>query len=203
MTNTVVILANSVKHGKHCVAGKCINSKKWIRPVSNMDGKELNNNQASYSNKYGTFIVKPMQKIEMNLGKHVPLVNQPDNYVISDTRWNQRYKIENSELEYFLDHPKTLWGSRSKVSYQEIINGNLKIDQSLYLVKVENLTLYVNDYNKRRASFTYNNIAYELPVTDPMFDKIISNNQQLSGILCISLGECFNDNCYKIVATIF
>ena len=27
MNKTIVILANSVKHGKHCVAGKCIDTK--------------------------------------------------------------------------------------------------------------------------------------------------------------------------------
>lgn len=203
MTNTVVILANSIKHGKHCVAGKCVDTNKWIRPVADMSGKELDDKQSSYSNKYGTFIVKPMQKIQMSLEKHAPLVNQPDNYVISNTRWHQQYKIENSELEKYLDHPETLWGNGSKVSYQAVLDDTFNIKQSLYLVKVGNLRLYVNEYNKRRASFSYNNIRYELPVTDPMFNNIISSNKQLSGILCISLGECYNDNCYKIIATIF
>lgn len=203
MTNTVVILANSIKHGKHCVAGKCVDTNKWIRPVSDMSGKELDDEQSSYSNKYGTFVVKPMQKIQMSLESHAPLVNQPDNYVVSKTKWCQRYKIESYELEKYLDYPETLWGNGSKVSYQAVLDGTFNIKQSLYLVKVENLKLYVNEYNKRRASFNYNNIRYELPVTDPMFDNIVSSNKQLSGILCISLGECFNDNCYKIVATIF
>ena len=38
---TIVILANSVKHGNHCVAGKCITSKSWARPVFDVSGGEL------------------------------------------------------------------------------------------------------------------------------------------------------------------
>ena len=204
MIKTVVILANSVKHGKHCVAGKCVNTKQWIRPVSDNEGKELTNEHVSYINKYGKYVVKPKQKIEMNLIQGVPLVNQPENYLINNnSTWQQRYKIEDFELEQYLDHPLTLWGTSTNVSYNEVINGNINIEQSLYLVKVDNLELHINNINKRRAKFTYNNIAYNLPVTDPQFDKIKSNNQQLLSILCLSLGECFNNNCYKIVATIF
>lgn len=203
MNQTVVILANSVKHNQHCVAGKCLETKKWVRPVSDQTGKELNDDQASYTNKYGKFIVKPKQKIEMNLAQQVPLINQPENYLIDGSRWNQKYKISDYELDEFLDYPSSLWGKGTSVPYTKVMNGDMKIDQSLYLVKVEDLKLYINSQNKRRAQFLYNNIGYDLPITDPQFDKIVSNNQELQGILCISLGECFNNNCYKIVATIF
>ena len=40
MRKVIVVFANSVKHGKHCVAGKDVQSKKWIRPVSNAEGAE-------------------------------------------------------------------------------------------------------------------------------------------------------------------
>lgn len=204
MNKTIVILANSVKHGKHCVAGKCINTKQWIRPVANDLGKELTKEEASYVNKYGKYVVKPKQKIQMNLLKQVPLINQPENYLIDDNNnWEQKFKIDDFELEQYLDYPSTLWGKSSNVSYNKVINNEIVIEQSLYLVKVDNLELYVNSSNKRRAKLNYNNILYDLPVTDPQFDNILSNKQQLSGVLCLSLGECFNNNCYKIVATIF
>ena len=41
----MVVFANSVKHGKHCVAGKLIDSNEWIRPEANDLGAELNNKQ--------------------------------------------------------------------------------------------------------------------------------------------------------------
>jgi hypothetical protein len=51
MSRTLVILANSVKHHLHCVAGKDINTKEWVRPVGNDDGEALSDEQSSYVNK--------------------------------------------------------------------------------------------------------------------------------------------------------
>ncbi|MDE1239946.1 dual OB domain-containing protein [Vibrio aestuarianus] len=38
MTRTVVVLADSYKHGEHCIAGKCVQTGQWIRPVSTPKG---------------------------------------------------------------------------------------------------------------------------------------------------------------------
>jgi hypothetical protein len=65
----IIVLANSVKHGQHCVAGKCINTGNWVRPVSNANGAELSHEQAKYQNPYGTFGVKPLQKIRMGFSQ--------------------------------------------------------------------------------------------------------------------------------------
>jgi hypothetical protein len=206
MNKIIVIFANSVKHGKHCVAGKIINSHQWVRPVSDIEGAELSDQQCTYQNPYGKFKVKPLQKIEINLSRHAPLLSQPENYLISDQVWQQRYSIENHEIEHYLDFPSDLWGAGNRVSYFEIETGAINISQSLYLVRVEDLQLNVID-GKRRAIFKYSGISYNLPVTDPHFEEQMNqpNNQ---GILCVSLGEKFdpmgggNYSCYKIVATI-
>jgi len=70
---TIVIFANSVKHGQHCVAGKSLATGQWIRPVADANGKELDHEQAKYRNPYGRYLVKPLQKIQMELGANVPL----------------------------------------------------------------------------------------------------------------------------------
>lgn len=102
----------------------------------------------------------------------------------------------------YLDNPQSLWGDKNFISYNLISSGNIVIHQSLYLVQTKNLNLYTLE-QKRRAKFSYNNISYDFPVTDPNFDKIMTEGKNTSGILCISLGENFNGYCYKIVATIF
>jgi hypothetical protein len=84
MKRTIAIFANSVKHGLHCVAGKDVSSGEWIRPVANASGAELAHDQCVYVNPYGRYTVKPLQKIEMHLASHAPLINQPENYVIAD-----------------------------------------------------------------------------------------------------------------------
>ncbi len=199
----IIIFANSFKHHQHCVAGKCIKTGQWVRAVSNSEGAELNHDQAKYQNPYGTYNVKPLQKILMSFSFHAPLKHQPENYVIDDSRWRQNYKIADEELKNYLDNPNHLWGSSDRVAYSSILSNQITIMQSLYLVQVQNLKLFKNQYGKRRALFSYKEFAYDLAVTDPNFDQIVDNNTNVQGILCISLGEEFEGNCYKIVATIF
>jgi hypothetical protein len=199
----IIVLANSVKHGQHCVAGKCINTGNWIRPVSNANGAELSHEQAKYQNPYGTFGVKPLQKIRMGFTQYVPLPHQPENHLIDGNLWQQNYSINEADLVAHLDTPDNLWGQGNRVQHSQITMGLYNIDQSLYLVQVDNLNLYTNDDGKRRASFDYNGSDYDLAVTDPKFDEIFREQREVKEILCISLGEEYQGYCYKLVATIF
>lgn len=199
----ILILANSVKHHQHCVAGKCIISGQWVRPVSNRDGAELNHAQAQCQNPHGKFNAKPLQKVIMSFSAHAPLIHQPENYVIDGSTWRQNYKITEKQLSQYLDQPSDIWGITDRVEYASILSGAIVIEQSLFLVEVDNLNLYKNQYDRRRASFSYSGISYDLAVTDPNFDKIIQNNEALKGILCLSLGEEYQGSCYKLVATVF
>ncbi|MFA0660650.1 hypothetical protein AB4619_16150 [Vibrio splendidus] len=200
---TVAIFANSIKHGGHCLAGKDVNTKQWLRVVSNSAGDALNHSQVQYTNPFGTFSTKPLQKISMQLQGPAPLIQQPENYVRGEQPWRQNYSIDETELIQYIDQPNDLWGVSSSINHSSIVNGDIKISQSLYLIKVQDLNLYVNRYEKRRASFTYNNVAYDLPVTSPKFDNILETKQVLNDILCISLGEELEGVCYKIVAEIY
>jgi len=199
----VVILANSVKHHQHCVAGKCVANGQWVRPVSNAEGAELSHAQALCQNPYGEFNVKPLQKVIMSFSAHAPLVHQPENYVINGSIWRQNFGISVGELNNYLDIPNDIWGGTDRVSHASIVSGHIAIEQSLYLIVVENLRLYKNQYDRRRASFSYRGINYDLAVTDPSFDRIIQNNEITQGVLCVSLGEEYQGNCFKLVATLF
>jgi len=129
----IIVLANSVKHNQHCVAGKLLDNSQWVRPVSNAQGGELSDEQARIQNPHGVFYVKPLQKIYMGLSSHAPLINQPENYITDNT----------------------------------------------------------------------NQVQYDFAVTDPNFDRLIQNPAELEGILCVSLGEEYQGNCFKLIATIF
>lgn len=199
----IVILAKSAKHRGHCVAGKCVKTKRWYRPVSSSNGDELSDSQVKFQNNYGQYSVKTLQKIEMGFLNHVPLIQQPENYLIDNVIWQQKYNIKLEELDAYLEQPDSIWGMDNKVSYSSISSRAILIEQSLYLVQVQNISLYYDEERKRRASFSYNGIAYDLPVTDPEFYKIVSDKKDIKGILCISLGEEYHGYCYKIVAAIF
>lgn len=200
---TVVILANSIKHRQHCIAGKCIATGEWIRPVGDLNGSELSHEQAKYQNPYGKYTVKLKQKIIMDLDAPAPLLHQPENHLRGAATWTQNYSIQDAQLVNYLDTPISLWGADDHVSYSTIQRGALVIDQSLYLIQTEALTLYKNKFDKRRADFTYNGKKYDLAVTDPKFDELLAAGLPLGGIVCISLGEVYEGNCYKLVASIF
>lgn len=203
MEDNIVVLANSVKHGAHCVAGKSLSTGRWIRPVSNQQGGELQDNQCVVENPYGYFSVKPLQQVWVGFDAHVPLANQPENYLIDGTVWRQNYRFDPAELMRLIDQPESLWGEGRSVLMSSIRSGSINIEQSLFLVKVEGLMLGYNDVGKRRAKFYYNGLYYDLPVTDPDFDEMLRAQPRLQDILCVSLGEPFDGECYKIVATIF
>jgi len=201
MNKTLVIFANSVKHHQHCVAGKDILSKEWIRPVGDKNGCELKDEQTKYQNPYGKYLVKPLQKMNIEFLQKAPLKQQPENYIISNKIWEQNYKIEREEIENFLDNPSNLWldgiSKNDRVNYQLIQNNKIQITQSLYLIKVNNLKV---DKQDRRAIFSFNNTSYNLAITDPKIQYF--DNSKISYYLVISLGEEFQGYCYKLVASI-
>lgn len=208
MNSTILILANSAKHHAHCVAGKCIETGNWIRPVADVTGKELSHGQIEYTNPYGTFSVSPLQKIAMTFLADAPLPHQPENKIITDQTWTQNFSIAKNQLQAYLDHPESLWGPGDRIEYSHIDSGAIAIPQSLYLVGVEGLELYTNERDKRRVRFRYRTYDYDLACTDPKFAQHAAAPDELQNILCISLGEPYTSPsgsrcCYKLAATIF
>jgi hypothetical protein len=209
LTRTMVVLADSFKHGEHCIAGKCLTTRQWIRPVSTPQGGQISSQQARSRNPYGVYPVKPLQKIRMAFADVVPLINQPENHLIAQSEWQQNYTMSAKDLKDFLDHPQSLWGQGNRVSFNDIRNGAIHVEQSLFLIQTEGLVLHTTLDSKgkckRRASFTYNHIDYDLPVTCRNFDDIHRNQAGLLGIMCVSLGEPFEHDgcCYKIAAAIY
>lgn len=199
----LVIFANSRKHQRHCVAGKCFSTLKWIRPVSNIDGEALDDRQITYTNPYGRYPVRPLQRIKMHFQQSAPLPHQPENQLISDQCWEQHYKIDIPTLPRFLDFPDDIWGNGDSISYREIANGHRPISQSLYLIHVDDLQISQKSPRQFRAIFTYNGMKYSLAITDPLINASHVGKQPKQAFLCVSLGENFHGYCYKLVATIF
>lgn len=218
MGTTLVILANSVKHHLHCVAGKDINTKEWIRPVSSDTGEALTTEQSSYTNKSSNWRVQPLDKIAMELSQHVPLVQQPENYLISQKKWASNFKINRGDLAQYVDTPQNIWldtrTNTNRVTTSLVTSKKIAIAQSLYLIKIDLLSLkvssehekFVGEKRKLRGSFVYNLVQYEdLTITDP---KIWSEYKSLGMYelkdvyLCLSLGEEFHGYYYKIIAAI-
>lgn len=194
MKKEIVVFANSARKGEHCVAGREIESKQWIRPVSRWGG-ELNRAQCTVSG--GKDPVRPLQKIEIDVdGPHTSIKHQPENWLIGNDEWEHIGEITRGEIGPYLDSPDTLWGAGDRVPYSEIANGNMTIKQSLYLVKVSELELDRPDPSSRRTrvSFSYKTKQYDLGFTDSYFEESRDwPHYREEGVLCVSLaGKKFN-----------
>jgi hypothetical protein len=220
MSKTLVILANSVKHHLHCVAGKDIDTKEWIRPVSNVVGEALTTEQSSYTNKGSSWKVKPLDKIIIEFSEHVPLQQQPENYLISQEKWASNFKINRDDLAQYVDTPQNIWLDMStntnRVTSSLVASNEIVIVQSLYLIKIDLLSLqistehetFVGEKRKLRGSFEYNGVKYyDLTITDPKIwseykEKLLGMYELKDVYLCLSLGEEFHGFYYKIIAAI-
>lgn len=209
MKKEIIIFAKSIKHGGFCVAGKCTQTGEWIRPVSDEQGGAIANDQARATNpswihqNKSPYPIKLLYKIQIDFSKPVPFLHQQENWLNDKNYiWQHNFSLPVAQLNNYLDNPSNLWlyGSHQD-RVPEFQIGN--VSNSLYLVSVQNLHLF-HQNNKRRASFCYNGMDYNLAVTDPNFDNIIQNcNKFQTAILCVSLGELFDGNYYKLVASIF
>jgi hypothetical protein len=180
-------------------------TKQWVRLVGGAHGAALTLEQMVYTNSFGSYKVKPLLRITMNIGQHVPLQFQPENYIFLPD-WVQMpgYSVKPHELSMYADAPPdNLWGLGDRVADTAIRTGIFEVQQSLYLLKVDDLALHRREDGKQRVIFTYNEIEYDLSGTDPNYDSYEDGRLVPNGYLCISLGEEFHGYHYKIVATIF
>ena len=211
-TRTLVILANSVKKGRYCVAGKDLETGEWVRPVASAAGDGLPCSRVRVTNPYGTFRAKPLQVVEMGFQQPVPLATQPENHLTDDTAWRQRYKKERERLHLFVDTPEHLWMYGPETHrFPTAAIGGAKGHQSLYLVAVETVEFRVktNYWGHKRivAYFTYNGVLYGMSVTDPAYADYLRHDigyewQETRRYLCLSQTDDFHGHCYKVVAAV-
>ena len=211
----IICLANSYKLGGRCVAGKDINEMNWVRPVSDSPTGELS-----------------LQQINIAVGNHqeprlfdiirIPLLVpkpeyfQPENILIdSATPWQIVGGYDQEGVNKLLDTPTSLWenlGARNDRVSTDILKSNPPL-ASLYFIKPSEFTLHnkIRELGnlQTRAVFTYNDVQYDLVVTDP----VIKEKFKEEGVgtykfnrdvyICVSLGEEFHLEHYKLVASVF
>lgn len=209
-----VLLANSRKHGEACVAGKSHLEKSWVRPVSDRSGGAL---PAGKTKKW-----KLLQHVSIPTQHTVPFLHQTENVLIDNGTWYEQNKFHDyNMIQDLLDTPDSIWclpgeTDPNKVSLQAINHG--LVTNSLYFLKIEKLRFrnaWTYDSAKRHpkrhllASFQYQGMSYEFPVTDPYVEKAFIDKAQGSYLCtspeifaCVSLGEPFDGYCYKLVASI-
>jgi hypothetical protein len=208
----ILILANSRKNRGFCVAGKDVETNRWVRLVGDPTGLELNFNQIIYqdlANRRQMVQYEPLNKIiRLEFGNAVPLCYQPENILIGQNLW-QEIQITNHNIAF--DTPVDLWGASDRIKANDINQGHITITQSLYLIQASDLKFYTNDYNTNRVSFLYRNNAYDLGATiNPLvFQELVQGLRAHNNMLTISLASPFFNRYtqqkehYKLVAAVF
>ncbi len=216
----IVCLANSRKPDGRCVAGKELNGTSvgaWIRPVSARSGGEVSEHERHYENGSDPQV---LDVIDVPLLKSVPKGHQKENWLLDpNSYWVKTSRLNASGLAPFIDNPKTLWvNGHSKFNGMNdfIPEDEAKLlPSSLFLIQVKSLELKVfapgvkfnNPKRRVQGQFQHNGVDYWLWVTDPQIERpYLAKNDGTYTVgpcfLTISLGEPFNNECFKLIATV-
>ena len=213
----IICLANSKKVSGRCIAGKEIVSEQygqWIRPVSHRKEGEISEEEQVFSD--GSY-PQILDIISITLLK--PLAHkykyQTENHLIdSKVHWEKKDVEIWDNLEQIKDEPSELWfneysssnGENDRIPKDEVS----KLKTSLCLIYVQSIKIhvYTDSYRRKiRALFIYNKYKYNLSITDPKVESYFLKKQdgqyRMNNLyLCVSIGEPFQDYCYKLVASV-
>ncbi len=190
----------------------------WVRPVSNRPTEEIAEHERRYAD--GTY-PGVFDIIAVPMVMEVPHTYQSENHLI-DARyyWERMGRLPFAELAGAVD-PATgpLWvnGYSSTSGLHDRVPLSIAESQthSLRLIGPLNVEITVRPEGlafgdmkrKLRAGFTYNGVRYRLRITDPVIERTYLAKENGSyriddAYLCVSLGEPYNDYCYKLVASV-
>jgi hypothetical protein len=217
-TEEIVCLANSRKISGRCLAGKRIHDKRWCRPVSNRNEKEISEEERRYED--GS-MPRVLDIIKIPCIQACPHGHQNENVLIDDrlywekagrASWDEVHALVETDADLWLDGYSAYYNTNNRIPNDRIdIEGG-----SLRLIELDKIVLHVGpkapEYGNMkqivRASFQYKGQKYKFDVTDPAIEQHFINTGQgdyklNSVIVCISLGEPFKDGyAYKLIAAI-
>lgn len=185
----VVILANSIRKGSHCIAGRELKEhngklfcEQWIRPVSHHGEGEVSSSECTCSDGKQVNI---LDVVEINLTENESCKHQPENFYFDlSSKWRKIGKFSSRNLHTLVEEPDHLWlqhGTKTDRINSSKATGSLSPFRSIYLIRPSSLHFKIwqeadtrnNGYPKkhRRAIFNYHNTEYDLSITDPAIDS--------------------------------
>lgn len=215
----VVVLANSRKLGGRCVAGICLRTRRWIRPVSTNPHGELDLAQASA----GDRPVRELDVVRIEYERAAASPRQPENVLVTDAPWQLRGTLSPSkaaiDLRRYTQKQGKLLGNRGKAVPES--EANEGVQKSLTLVEPKKGVEFrlrppeeTQGKLKPKACFSLSGRRYELSVTDyvvaPRVLELGIGEYRAQDLgfergrvlLTVSLGEPQQGWCTKLVAGI-
>lgn len=215
----IVCLANARRHSGRCIAGREWDGNRpgnWIRPVSDREGEEVSEDECRYENGRDPQV---LDIIDVPLLSPKPNNHQQENWLLDSDRWAKVGVLSQDRLQQLVDPVTSLWidGNRTYrgLNDQVPLARAKSLDSSLRLIHVDRVQLSVfrpgeafgNPKRRVQGRFLYARQEYALWITDPVYErKYLSEPDGEYEIgesfLTISLGEPFNEACYKLIATV-
>lgn len=209
----IVCLANSFREGGRCLGGVALDSNnkpsfennrpKWIRPVCNTEHHEVPVNLVSHINL--------LDIIEFEFKKNVGSNHQSESVLFKENSIKIVGKYQKKELKSICENDSftKLFGNKGKAVSEDAISN---LSYSLLMIYLEDFEVNEKTYEDKqypqiRLAFRFNNILYDLPITDPYFlHQYQSNSNILNGVnklyITLSLAAPYKDWYYKLVAGI-
>ena len=228
MIKQIVCFANSRKpHGK-CFAGKDIEDKTWIRPISNRGSESLDIDEECIRGnnckciRCNPIIPALLDVVEVELEEYAGDAHQVENYIIGDLKWKKIGELNTEYVDQFLDScTGGLWvdgfGTWHRKNDRVPVSMGSFLNDSLKLIEVKKLILQVvvegldfgNPRKKVNGIFLYNGNEYIIPVTDEVIERkylqLVEGNYSFSTsekriLLCLSMGKEYKGYIYKFIA---
>jgi hypothetical protein len=137
----IICLANSRKHGGHCVAGLRLDGGGWLRPVGVAPDGVLW--PADYTLATGEE-ARTLEVIRVGLRAPRPAIHQPENWVIDGTRWSAgacpANRMQSLLRQAIVPGPELLTGTGERVAFATF--EKRPAPASLALVAPEDIYLY-------------------------------------------------------------
>jgi hypothetical protein len=216
----IVCLTNSRKLQGRCVAGyEVVDGKPtgWVRPVSDRPHEEVSEYERQYEDGSDPRV---LDLIDVVLKEPRPKGYQQENWLLDPdpywvrvgrVRWDWLGRLAERSSDLWLTGHNTYHGANDKIPLEKA--GGIR--SSLKLVYVDRFELKVfnpgaafgNPKRRVQARFLFGSTRYALWVTDPIIERAYLAEEDGmhrlgESYLTISLGEAFNDCCYKLVAAV-
>ena len=210
----ILILAASFQGDGHCVAGKAVDDKRWIRPVVGNSGEGVPDSRLALADgelaEVGDIVEMALsdQKLESN--------HQTENRLITgNPPWKKVGRVRYSDLgEYADDPPAPLWASGEKTGNgkNNCVSAPVEAEGSLRFFRAENVEVkWMDDglheeKSRPYAVFPMGDVDYRMRVTDyrPFSPWKNGDCRIAECYVCASLTQKYSEDlrCHKLVACI-
>lgn len=226
------VLANSIKKGGRCVAGREVRRGPdgrhllgaWVRPIGTSGSEgELHPDDM----RIGSRPLEPREVVDVPVSGNANDPAHPEDWAVTGEEWGRVERPADLALSDAIETPPDLWLEDPRHADRvapAFLAGRLS-HQSIYLVRPTGLRVacsqQTNPYKskvqkKTRARFSYGGSEYDLGLTDPIVSDALTGRFPPEGappveipakhpdrcVICVSLTPVFEGYHYKVVATV-